>query len=66
MTTNVQRISDAEYAAALAAGRIEAETEIRAQAVRYVPERDALEIRTAGRSYQRVGQTRSVAGRIGD
>jgi hypothetical protein len=33
MTTNVQRISDAEYAAALAAGRIEAETEIRAQAV---------------------------------
>src|SRR3984957_12346344 len=34
MTTNVQRISDAEYAAALAAGRIEAETEIRAQAVR--------------------------------
>ena len=33
MATNVQRISDAEYAAALAAGRIEAETEIRAQAV---------------------------------
>ena len=45
-TTNVQRISDAEYAAALAAGRIEAETEIRAQAVRYVPERDAIEIVT--------------------
>jgi hypothetical protein len=33
MTTNVQQISDAGYAAALAAGRIEAETEIRAQAV---------------------------------
>ena len=47
MTTNVQRISDAEYAAALAAGRIEAESEIRAQAVRYVPERDALEIVTS-------------------
>src|ERR1700728_487743 len=46
MTTNVQRISDAEYAAALAAGRIEAETEVRAQAVRYVPERDAVEIVT--------------------
>jgi len=37
MTTNTQQISDAEYAAALAAGRIEAEIEIRAQAVRYVP-----------------------------
>jgi hypothetical protein len=47
MTTNVQRISDAEYAAALAAGRIEAEIEIRAQAVRYVPERDAIEIVTS-------------------
>src|SRR5258707_13838887 len=47
MTTNVQGISDAEYAAALAAGRIEAETEIRAQAVRYVPERDAIEIVTS-------------------
>jgi hypothetical protein len=47
MTTNVQRISDAEYAAALATGRIEAETEIRAQAVRYVPERDAIEIVTS-------------------
>jgi hypothetical protein len=47
MTTNVQRISDAEYAAALAAGRIEAETEIRAQAVRYIPERDAIEIVTS-------------------
>lgn len=43
---NTQQISDAEYAAALAAGRTEAETEIRAQAVRYVPERDAIEIVT--------------------
>jgi len=31
---------------ALAAGRTEAETEIRAQAVRYVSERDAIEIVT--------------------
>ncbi len=43
---NPHQISDAEYAAALAAGRAEAETEIRAQAVRYVPERDAIEIVT--------------------
>ena len=40
------QITDAEYAAALAAGRAEAEAEIRAQAVRYVPERDAIEIVT--------------------
>jgi hypothetical protein len=39
-------ISEAEFAAALAAGRIETETEIRAQAVRYRPERDAVEITT--------------------
>jgi len=39
-------ISDAEFAAALAAGRVEAETEIRAQAVRYVADRDAIEIVT--------------------
>jgi hypothetical protein len=42
------QITDAEYAAALAAGRVEAEAEIRAQAVRYVPERDAIEIVTNG------------------
>ena len=41
-----QRITDADYANALVAGRAEAETEIRAQSVRYVPERDALEIVT--------------------
>jgi len=40
------QITDAEYAAALAAGRTEAESEIRAQAVRYVPDRDAIEIVT--------------------
>lgn len=40
------QITDAEYAAALAAGRAEADTEVRAQAVRYVPERDAIEIVT--------------------
>ena len=40
------QITDAEYAAALAAGQTEAETEVRARAVRYVPERDAVEIVT--------------------
>jgi hypothetical protein len=40
-------ITDAEYAAALAAGRLEAETEIRARSVRYVADRDAIEIVTA-------------------
>jgi hypothetical protein len=39
-------ITDAEFAAALAAGRVEAETEIRARAVRYVADRDAIEIIT--------------------
>lgn len=39
-------ITDAEFAAALAAGRAEAETEVRAQAVRYVPDRDAIEVLT--------------------
>jgi hypothetical protein len=43
---NQYRITDAEYAAALAAGQTEAATEIRAQAVRYVPDRDAIEIVT--------------------
>ena len=43
---NTQQISDAEYAAALAAGRAAAETEIRVQSVRYVPDRDAIEIVT--------------------
>jgi hypothetical protein len=40
------RITDAEFAAALAAGRADAEMEIRAQAVRYVADRDAIEIVT--------------------
>ena len=40
------QITDAEYAVALVAGRAEAEAEIRAQAVRYVPDRDAIEIVT--------------------
>ena len=39
-------ITDAEFAAALVAGRADAETEIRAQAVRYVADRDAIEIVT--------------------
>jgi len=46
MTMNQYRITDAEYAAALAAGQTEVEAEIRAQAVRYVPDRDAIEIVT--------------------
>ena len=40
------KITDAEFAAALAAGRADVETEIRAQAVRYVADRDAVEIVT--------------------
>jgi hypothetical protein len=40
------QITDAEFAAALAAGRIESESEVRAQAIRYVPDRDAIEIVT--------------------
>ena len=39
-------ITDAEFAAALAAGRVEAETEIRARSVRYVADRDSIEIMT--------------------
>ena len=42
------KFTDSEYAAALAAGEAEAKTEIRAKAVRYVPERDAIEIVTTG------------------
>jgi hypothetical protein len=44
MTKN--NVTDAEFAAALAAGRAEAETEIRAQSVRYVADRDAIEVET--------------------
>jgi Protein of unknown function (DUF2442) len=40
------QITDGQYAQALASGRAEAEAEFRAQAVRYVPERDAIEIIT--------------------
>lgn len=40
------QITDRQYAQALAAGRAEAEAEFRAQAVRYVPEWDAIEIVT--------------------
>jgi Protein of unknown function (DUF2442) len=39
-------ITDADFAAALAVGGVEAETEIRARAVRYVADRDAIEIVT--------------------
>jgi hypothetical protein len=41
-----REITSAEYAAALAAGQTESESEVRAQEVRYVPERDAVEILT--------------------
>jgi hypothetical protein len=47
MTSNIRRISGAEYSGALAAGRTEGKIEIPAQAVRYVPERDAIEIVTS-------------------
>jgi hypothetical protein len=76
------RITDAEYAAALAAGRTEAECEIRAQAVRYVPDRDVIEIvttrnagflvprqwirRASGRVNGRSRKAGDLAGRIGD
>ncbi len=40
------RVTDIDYAAALAAGRVESRTEIQAQAVRYVADRDAVEIVT--------------------
>src|SRR5882672_4377631 len=46
MTKKPKQITDAEYAAALTIGRTDAETEIRAVAVQYVPERDAIEIVT--------------------
>jgi hypothetical protein len=40
------QITDDEYAAALAAGRADSEVEIRARSIRYVPDRDAIEIIT--------------------
>ncbi len=39
-------VTDGEFAAALAAGRTETETEIRAETVRYVADRDAIEVVT--------------------
>jgi hypothetical protein len=45
-TMTQHQITDAGYAAALAAGQSGAEAEVRAQAVRYVPDRDAIEIVT--------------------
>ncbi len=43
---NKHRVTDAQYAQAVSAGQAEAEAEFRAQAVRYVPEWDAIEIVT--------------------
>ena len=40
-------ITSAEYAAALATGQAAGESEVRAKAIRYVPERDAVEILTS-------------------
>ena len=39
-------VSETELAAALAAGQVNAETEVRAHSVRYVADRDAIEIVT--------------------
>ena len=47
---STQQIGDVEYAAALAADQAEAESEIRAEAVRYIPEKDAIEIITNRKS----------------
>ena len=41
------QVTDVEFAAAVAAGRLEGEGKFRARAVRYVPDRDAIEIATA-------------------
>lgn len=46
MSMTKHHVTDAEFAAALAAGRVEVETEIRVQAVRYVADRDAIEVVT--------------------
>jgi len=43
---NAHRITEADYAAALAAGRVDAETEFRARSVRYLPEPDVIEFIT--------------------
>jgi hypothetical protein len=40
------QITNAAYDAAIATGRAQADSEIRAQAVRYIPDRDAVEIIT--------------------
>lgn len=40
-------VSDMEYAEALAAGREEADSEFRAKSVRYIADRDALELTTS-------------------
>jgi hypothetical protein len=52
--TKRHQITNAAYDAAIATGRAQADAEIRAQAVRYVPDRDAVEIitnRNAGFPY---------------
>lgn len=43
---NAHRITEADYEAALVAGRFDAETEFRARAVRYLREPDVIEIIT--------------------
>ncbi len=44
------QVTDVEFAAAVAAGRLEGEGEFRARAVRYVADRDAIEIVTTQNS----------------
>jgi hypothetical protein len=73
---NLPPMTDTAYAMALAIGQTEAQTEIRAQAVRYVPERDAIEIMTTRNAgflipRQWIGALEDVpiddlAGRLGD
>lgn len=43
---NQHQITDAEYVAALIAGQGISQDEVRARAVRYVPDRDAIEVVT--------------------
>ena len=75
-------ITETEYAVALAADQLEGEGEFRVQAVRYVPDRDVIEIvttrnagflvprqwirRASGRVNGRSRKAGDLAGRIGD
>ena len=47
MAMSRHKLTDSEFAAALAVGRTESETELRAHSVRYVADQDAIELVTA-------------------